>query len=492
MQFVILTACRAGLYGYGESEYFLLRNKLMDYGLKPYSDFEFMYGPALLYGFRTFSHIFKIQDNTSLIAITAVETLVGFWAVFYLTRELFPRDKRLFVFGCLLLPSISVFLMGQNYTYFRFAAPITIAYLAYKIFRLRPAFAGFGVVATFLTSWLISPELAITSALALFLVFFVSGSWRERIGIAVLTISGLVLTFSALPILAKSMLTMLVFVGGGNAFPVFPTAHIVILLLGLFVSTRLIASIEWKKNPLVLLLFLYSVFNLPASLGRCDPSHVAFDSFALGLLAAKFLESRPVRLRLWLQGSSIVITLMVMIGTLYYYVPVIGGLLIDSSRENLSEQQKQWIETHSPEKYKTKIQARLKGINRTDDLKRFAGSLLIQPRSDQLESTAQSPYFFSYFASPQAPLSLKANQQLAGEIANASSVVVAVGLIENFCSPWSAHDRVLEMLLWFPVRWFPKRNEPNDLRKSICIEMAKLEKIDEQPGLYVVYKKRGG
>jgi len=110
---------------FGETKLFISRIEAMVMGLAPYRDFNFTYGPALLYlpyfVYRLFEGWFSIEQVYGFAL--AVNWCAGLYLAYYIVSRLSGAFARCTVFLILVIPCLNISL-GLNYTLLRFTLPM--------------------------------------------------------------------------------------------------------------------------------------------------------------------------------------------------------------------------------------------------------------------------------------------------------------------------------------------------------------------------------
>ena len=124
----------ASSHSFGEASYFLNRiDQIALFGKVPFRDFEFAYGPLLLYVPALVHGLgapLQISVEWSYYLSLVLFSIAGVCALFWLVDNLIPgRYYKLVVFGGLALIGLNP-TMGMNYRYFRFIGPYVAILMA--------------------------------------------------------------------------------------------------------------------------------------------------------------------------------------------------------------------------------------------------------------------------------------------------------------------------------------------------------------------------
>ena len=281
-------------YWGGEISYFLGRIDLIALGFKPYQDFQYNYGPALLYLPLWLSRICNgflgIEDTYALCVASSY--IPGFLCVFIFLRAIkIPEKTR----PVILLLSLSMWMyisMGLNCSPLRFAVLPASLILFDRSQNLSlgssPKWLSIGFFAALFVGacFLISPEMGIAASVGLFAYAFLdffSNRRKRAFGI----FGGILLCNLFLFFYFRGYLfAIFSFSSGGNNFPIYPNAHNLLLFISVLIVIPNLLSSAWISRfeglaPLAGAIGSSSLVLLPAAYGRCDPSHVAFNGFMI-------------------------------------------------------------------------------------------------------------------------------------------------------------------------------------------------------------------
>lgn len=322
--------CFAGRYeGFGESSYFIDRLWLLAQGKRPYIDFEFAYGAAMLYIPLALGRIFSLSISNAYYIFWALNHLCGtvllFWIIDHIEGPVQPR--RVVVYLLFFIPSVcSVYSMGANYSSFRFLFPVFLVFLARRAASRGLAFPAYfrfvllccSMVALLL---LISPETAIAFAFACICIVAFQ---RPRLDATALAAAGtlligLILVFGAAAQM-HALDTLLADSGGAISFPILPAPHLLVFFTAVFLCSCYVYAccVRGQLNNDLLALVAYSLPMLAAALGRCDPGHVSSNGMGFLLVAILFLpDGEPLATRF--RACYLIFS---------FALPLIGGLLL--------------------------------------------------------------------------------------------------------------------------------------------------------------------
>jgi hypothetical protein len=296
---------------YGGMTYFIQRIEAVLLGRRPYLDFAFDYGPAML-GLPV--NLYRICHGAiSVEAAYAAALIIHFTAglalLAYVVSQLNARAP-LAIFAMVAFGWIN-WSMGLNDTPLRFTAGLASLFAIRRLERFTredPALRRLGLLglagfALPLLSFLISPETgaALTCGLLLYFLWFSFGPDRR---LALLAVAVLAAVAAAAVILPRSCFDIPSLLGTGRMnLPILPTIYILALLamaiwilpqLGISAVRDDSANAPFSAGLAVLL----GLMTLPAT-GRCDPSHIWMNSTGLVLLALAAASWLPKR---WWHG----------------------------------------------------------------------------------------------------------------------------------------------------------------------------------------------
>ena len=267
-----------------------------------YSQLEFAYGPLLFYPTIWIHALLHSTWLFAYIASLMLDQGIGLAMLVYCLNALPMRARdRKWLFVLLALGAINP-LLGLNYTFFRFLAPLTAFLLSTRPSSPLLTTVAFALSGVALLG--ISPELAL-AFLAGAGCYAALQAWR-----------GSVLWLMA--ILLPAALIVLVVVTAGQSYlrifssfsrgtlnlPVAPYPDILVLLAAAVWLVPRAAAREFlhpaHTSTRMVACYFVALGMLPAALGRCDPLHVFFNGSALLVLSGVAMRSlsRPLR-TLW-------------------------------------------------------------------------------------------------------------------------------------------------------------------------------------------------
>lgn len=284
----------AGLYGltrsgqgFGEAIYILNRVGLLAQGLRPYRDFEFVYGPLQLYGPYFAARLLHLSLTEGYFLVWWMSALAGLamlWGAIRLLALPAAGKRASFLVMASLLGT-SALSAGLNYNPLRYAAPffclMLVDWLARGSGGRRAAvvLASFGGAEVLLLG--LSPEEGLVFALAVpiyLVVGLVMGQglrgerWGSVLAALVGVSGGVLLVASRMGVFE----TMKQFQAGAFGLPILPGPQIVVLFgaMAIVVVAVVGGLVRRRAWDVAGLLLLYGCGMLPAALGRCDWIHV--------------------------------------------------------------------------------------------------------------------------------------------------------------------------------------------------------------------------
>ncbi len=305
---------------YHDNLYFMeYMDEAASYHLHIYKDFDFLYGPVLLYfplAVQTLLRPFHAGTETSYFVALTVMEMLGIVLLYY-TLEALPlsRTVKTVTLGLLTIGTLCP-LLGLNYSLVRSLLPFSTLLSITRIGIARAnrpvAIAGLLFLGELL-QLAVSPELGVAFAAGACFYALVCALQGSRLYlVAALAAPLAVATFLAA--MGKLYLASVAqFAGGTFNLIIEPLPYILIFL------AALIWLVPWMLGRLVkqgspdatamLSLFVVCMALAPAALGRCDPLHVFFNGADVYLLAIVAVSAcAPDWRDLWLLllGMSIV------------------------------------------------------------------------------------------------------------------------------------------------------------------------------------------
>jgi hypothetical protein len=292
---------------HGDVPYFYSRLCELAAGKTIYRDFEFVYGPLLLYLPLWTGRLFHLSLIHGYVLFWLVDWAVGIWILYGLVNAIeIPSPYRTAVFFLLVADFIpALWLEGLNYAPVRGLLTAGLAMLVYAAHKRQyppPAVAGVAILSAAIAAC-VSPEYGIAFMLGtgLFLVACVRrrapGYWPSvaATGFAFLAINGISARMGVYTTLRS-------FSTGGLNYPILPYPG-VLFVMGIFLIAACVAYLAFQRgqtDSLTVYLLCICLFSLPSGFGRADSSHMQLGAFSAVIVAALALGRYP---RVFLLGG---------------------------------------------------------------------------------------------------------------------------------------------------------------------------------------------
>ena len=316
----------------GEAEYFLNRLQMLASGLVPYRQFEFVYGPLLLYPILWTERLLHLSAAQAYVVTWHLFWLLGVTMVWFVIRGIyFPIPSRPLVFAFLVLAQLAgAGYGGLSYTPFRayFAAScIVITCRMWTRFK-QPWILAVCSIASIGLTICCSMDQAVAVVIGIFalvLLLTVSPERELRPTIFVSIALGTVACFAWANRIGL-LEPLRSFGGGGYSYPLLPSPAILLTLFAYMVSGCLLyrvvsarfspasaRSIDLFDSPspksVVVPLTMAGCAMLPAALGRCDVLHItaATPAFVLGVVT---IATMPALRRWWFPLGLVCLVLL--------------------------------------------------------------------------------------------------------------------------------------------------------------------------------------
>lgn len=292
-----------GDFRYGEMAYALDRLSCLLSGAQPYRQFEFAYGPLLLYAPSWAGRLFRLSPQGGYLVALAAWNLAGVLVLYYIVDRLgTSRHVRTALFVALGAYLVVNETMGMSYSYARALAPLAGLLLVDGLHRgrltrqsERETLGSRGealrlwatATAVVVVNAAISPELAVAAGAAL-LAYMGVEAWRLR-GAYIAAVGAYSLTLVAASlVLVRIAGTLVAFVGGGGDLPVLPSPTILVYLFGVAVVAYMAPTFLRSRPdeaPIIVGATVLAIVLTPAVLSRADTGHVIMNSLTVVLLS---------------------------------------------------------------------------------------------------------------------------------------------------------------------------------------------------------------
>jgi hypothetical protein len=302
----------AGSRPWGEMAYFMDRLSYLVGGKVPYRDFEFDYGPALLYvpylAWRLLQPL-GISLRAAYEIVFVAMFCAGVPLIAYVVDRLeLPKRQRTGLFIALWVPVAVNETLGIQGMVLRFLLPAAaIVFLhgqARTALGRTPSRAAvrlwLAAVLGAVACYAMSPEIGVAALLALgayLATLAVTGRRREALpALGGLALSGVVVVAAAG---TSSVVHLIAVSGGALNFPVVPSPTVLVLLAAALGSAVLLPrylSSAGPGTPATLALATAAAVMLAGAFGRADGSHLLFDGMLAACLAAAVFAATSRRL----------------------------------------------------------------------------------------------------------------------------------------------------------------------------------------------------
>jgi hypothetical protein len=329
-----------------ETGYFINRIQMLAAGHRPYLDFEFVYGPLLIYPSVWIARLLHVSVARGFFIYWTLNWLIGICQIYWIIRWIgFAERRRLQAFLFLSLCCFpAFFLMGLNYTPMRITgaifcvlATVTLAASGKRLITYAAAVA----MVALLFGLSAESGIAYAVTMAIYMGLGMRRYWRDR----AYTVGYLLMLcgFAGFYMLASRMHeldTMKQFSAGAESLPLILTPFTFLYLAGAFIGAcygwSCLLRNQWQDTRLAAVIL--SMVLLPGTLGRCDPGHIF--TYEMGaLLTVMVLAS--YRNRAWRWGVPVLYLLVVLLpiqGILWRTRPFLHTSLVDvlfgGGREN--------------------------------------------------------------------------------------------------------------------------------------------------------------
>lgn len=308
----------------GESFYALNRIQMMVQGLRPYRQFEFVYGPAHIYIPVLLARLTHGSIFHGYYGWWILQWLLGTTMLWATMRWLpFPLPHRRIIFWIVFAIQLPAILAeGTAYAPTRTIGSAFFVVLVAWLFDrgTKPLVVAATAILCVGAALSISPEqgIALFSGLLLWFIFLTGRGARLFplratvtffLGSVALLLGAWYLgEFSSLAIFAK----------GAFSFPLLPSPTNIVILAGYIVAAcvGVHAFLDRRFESVAIPMFLTGFALLPAAMGRCDYGHLMMAAPAF-LLGVATIDARP-SLRIWWSPLAIVLVAIPAATVLFY------------------------------------------------------------------------------------------------------------------------------------------------------------------------------
>ncbi len=304
----------AGRFGaFGEPEQQVNRIWLLSQGKKPYIDFEWPWGPSLLYVPKWLSELLHLNIPQGYFLFWVITSLIGIVLLFATLNLIdFPGRHKTAIF--LLFSTYALFSvlnMGSNYTLVRYICPLFCILIVNRVNQRSPQLrtkihAAILAVAFTATLLLISPEVTIAHAFACIVLLYPGRptlAHRSQIFAYLAALTALAVLFSFA--LKVHILDSIKLDGqGANSFPIAFSPAILFFFTVVFICACYLvrrASDEGIQDNTIALI-AFSIPMTAAALGRCDPGHVLLNGIGFFIAVFFYASTSPRMWKLYRNG----------------------------------------------------------------------------------------------------------------------------------------------------------------------------------------------
>lgn len=329
-----------GFGGWGESRYMIDRLEALASGQVPYRDFEFAYGPLLMYGPR-------LLMLTGLSAVDAYYlfwtgcSVAGVWMLAAVIDRLeIPGAQRTTVFHLFCWPLlVNASSAGTNDAAIRFLTPIWAALVTARMAErgdgrvLRVAGAAAGSTAACL---LLSPEMgmAFAAGMIAWLIFELARcgelfTARSAASVAAVGAAEAILLLFAARL--GEFATLNQFAAGAFSYPILPAGYILVFFFGCGLVAVYLAWCLRRgcADTGVLLAAAVSAPMVMSALGRCAPGHVLMNGIGVLLIATLLASALPRVWQPWCAAFLLFLLLAPTAAGMLTYIPPLQGAFAD-------------------------------------------------------------------------------------------------------------------------------------------------------------------
>lgn len=276
-----------------DAGYFIPHVYDLVFGKEIYVDFEYSYGPLLVYIPYWLYVLLPISVSDGYFLCLILLQAIGVYFLYLLFSALNISCKEKKVIFILFVIIVFPYSLGLNYELFRFIFPLWGFFYLRKMERRTGCIWSY-ILMCVLLSFLIlltSPEfgIAFICTLLVYLLFslFFSKNWYYILP-ALLIIAVFWGVLMALP---GYLHFLFVFTSGGMNWPFIPCLTLIAFFISIFVISFFIGmQLHQIKDNLFILSFELLVFSfIPAALGRCDPVHIIFNGMMVFVLSYVYI-----------------------------------------------------------------------------------------------------------------------------------------------------------------------------------------------------------
>ena len=281
-----------GIGAINEGAYVMDRLQHLAAGEAMYRDFEFIYGPILLYIPLMLHRALHLSLLDAYYLSWVFDWILGtylLWLTVGWASATSSRKNGIYLLAFLgfIFSTVS---LGLNYTPLRFVSAPFVAVAVWRMLAARRSVLPGALASIAGAAWILflSPEQGIAFCVGsvLFFAVFVSRS-RPHFGSAIAILVLGEATLVTLLVRSGIVHYMRGMAQGGYNLPLLPSINTLTILLLLIVAACILMNtlrLGRPGGPLEYLI-LISLFALPAAFGRCDPGHMFMDTLGAFIAA---------------------------------------------------------------------------------------------------------------------------------------------------------------------------------------------------------------
>jgi hypothetical protein len=285
---------------FGEATYFHGRLAQLASGKAIYRDFEFAYGPLMLYLPFWTGRLLHLSLIHGYVLFWLADWAVGIWILYRLVNAIeIPSPYRTAIFFIFVLDFAgSILPQGINYAPLRTLLTAALAMVVYAAYRhpvSMPAMVAVSTACAALAA-AVSPEHGL-AFMAGTLLFFAACARRQGKGywpsLAVMTLCFVAIAVASWK--AGVYATLLAFGAGGYSYPIMPIPA-VLCVLGLYLLAACAAYLAFQRrqsDSLAIYLLCICICGIPTCFSRADSGHVQLGAFSALIIGALTLGRYP-------------------------------------------------------------------------------------------------------------------------------------------------------------------------------------------------------
>ena len=325
----------------GESGYFIFSLKQMEFGLVPYKDFAYLYGPLFCYVPYLLNYFIGDVVVSYLLSLAIIDS-IGLVIFYYIVNTLNTYVKIKLVIFYLVFLFYFPICLGLNYQITRCIVPYWGLIFIDKYYQNIDTKLVWILLSSLLLTFGCGPEVGIVNAIVILSYFLIHLIFRKDknslryIGLTIITSGAFVLVFK------NMFITLFTSSSGVCNFPIVFSWYVILFLILLFISGFYLGYCikDIRKNTLNIVIILYIMGILPACLGRCDFGHIytyCIMLFPLVLSVISQLEIKRIRYCLMILFS--LISILPKLWDIQGYLPVYANSFKNKAKYLIYDEQ---------------------------------------------------------------------------------------------------------------------------------------------------------